>query len=505
MSTNGLPTILGRLEQHPGFRRLQQILKATARRPIWWTVDQPSPKRLDYREACKTCHYVRRAWGQRRRCQQQFLQVLEQARVSKAPRGFMCPIQRPAFVVPIIQDHQVTGYVASCHHDQPLPDAAVQMAAVAVDASIREIERGRELANLYESLQPRCVALSTIHTIHRLINTTTNVEELLPRLARLCTQVLRARRCSIMLMDDTKRRLLPAAVVDLRDRHPADRAQRIGQGIQGQVAASARVYLKDRVLAVPLMDQDCMGVITVEDKQHGRPFTTLDQEILTTLAEQAVVAIGNARLYAQQEKVALGTIKSLAAILDTMDGNAAPQGKSHTRLLADVALIIADELGLSAEDRRCVHYAALLHDAGRVAIPDEILLKPTKLTGRELKIVKRHPVKGVELMRPLAILEPAIPIILHHHERFDGRGYPKGLKGEEIPLGARIMAVANAFEAMICERPYREALSIEQAAREIQRNAGSQFDPKVVEAFLRVVRQGRLQPVLAKHLTHHHV
>ncbi|MBI4227473.1 MAG: HD domain-containing protein [Candidatus Omnitrophica bacterium] len=489
-STPALPTMLQRLTRQPGYRRVQEAVKPTARRPIWWTLDQPAPRRLDYRDACRTCRFVRESLAQRRICQRRFLGAIERAQATKRPEAFLCPIQRPAVVFPMVQDQQVTGHVAVCHADQPLPAAGVQLAAAALEASLRELERERELANLYESIQPRCVALSTIHTIHRLISSTLDVEELMPRLARLCVQVLRARRCAIWLVTPD-RRLVPAAVADLRARRPTETPLRMGQGIPGRVAATAKASLKHRQLVVPLIDQDCIGVIAISEKQDDRPFTAFDQEILVTMAEQAVVAIGNARLYAQQEKVALGTIKSLAAILDAMDGNA-PHGKSHTRLLAEVALALADALGLGVEDRRSVHYAALLHDAGRVAVPDEILLKPTKLTGRERRIIQRHPVKGVELMRPLEILEPAIPIILHHHERYDGRGYPKGLRGDEIPLGARILAVANAYEAMVCERPYRDPLAPEQAAREIQRNAGTQFDPRVVEAFQRLVDHGVL-------------
>lgn len=498
MSTNGLPTILERIASHPGFRRLQELLKPIVRSPIWWVIDSPTPRQLQYAEACKTCRFVRESPGQRRTCQRQFLKGFEQARATRQPATFTCPIQRSAMVLPVCQERQVTGLIALCHSEQPFPETAVPMAALAVESVVRELEQARELTNLYESIQPRCIALSTVHTIHRLINSTLNFDELLPRLARLCVQVLRARRCSIALVDEARRYVVPKAVVDLRIRHPSERPVRMGRGIPGQVAATAKGCLARRILAVPLVDQDCIGVITVEDKQRGQPFTALDQEILMTLAEQAVVAITNARLYAQQEKVALGTVKSLAAILGTMEDSGVQHGRPHTRLLVEVALAIADELGIGPEERRSLHYAALLHDAGRVAIPDEILLKPTRLTDKELQIVRRHPVKGVELMRPLEILEPAVPIILHHHERFDGRGYPKGLKAEAIPLGARILAVANAFEAMICERPYREALSIDQTIREIQQNAGVQFDPRVVEACQRIYRRGALQQLVAK-------
>jgi HD-GYP domain-containing protein (c-di-GMP phosphodiesterase class II) len=144
------------------------------------------------------------------------------------------------------------------------------------------------------------------------------------------------------------------------------------------------------------------------------------------------------------------------------------------------------------KEQRSIEYAALLHDAGRLGIPEAILRKPAKLDPAEFDLVKEHTVKGAHLLQPLEILEPAIPIILHHHERYDGTGYPKGLKGDEIPMGARILAVANAFEAMVTGRPYRKAMSVEEAAKEIASHAGTQFDPHVVEAFLKVIRNEAL-------------
>ena len=128
---------------------------------------------------------------------------------------------------------------------------------------------------------------------------------------------------------------------------------------------------------------------------------------------------------------------------------------------------------------------------------DEILRKPAKLDAAEFDKVKLHTIRGASLLEPLEILEPAVPIILYHHERYDGTGYPKGLKKEAIPLGARILAVANAFEAMVCERPYRKAVPVQEAVKEISSHAGTQFDPKVVEAFLAVSRAGRLEKVVA--------
>lgn len=495
--TSPLPTVLQQFAKHPGFRQVQAAAAPWAPAAVWWTLDQPLPHDLSDRNIRRICRVGRVPTAERRRGRRQLLRAMAQARATARPQVAPGPGDRSVVVFPMVQDQQVIGHVTLCHAGAPLPLPTVRLTHAALASALRELERERELANVYESIQPRCVALSTIHTIHRLISSTLDVEELMPRMARLCIQVLRARRCAIWLVEE-RRRLVPAAVADLRGRRPLEAPLNWGQGIPGRVAATARAALKDRQLVVPLIDQDCIGVIGIYEKQDDQPFTSFDQEILTTMAEQAVVAIGNARLYAQQEKVALGTIKSLASILDAMDDDNTPRGRSHPQLLVDVALALAEALELPAEARRSLHYAALLHDAGRVAVPDEILLKPTKLTGKERRLVQRHHVKGIELMRPLEILEPAIPIILHHHERYDGRGYPKGLRGDEIPLGARIMAVANAYEAMVCERPYREALSPEQAAREIQRNTGTQFDPRVVDAFQRLIRQGVLQRLTTK-------
>jgi HD-GYP domain-containing protein (c-di-GMP phosphodiesterase class II) len=134
-------------------------------------------------------------------------------------------------------------------------------------------------------------------------------------------------------------------------------------------------------------------------------------------------------------------------------------------------------------------YASLLHDTGKVDIPPEILTKTTKLTTKEYNIIKRHPLKGAQILRPLQILKPVIPIIMHHHEKYDGSGYPSRLKKGQIPQGARIMAVADAFEAMVYGRPYRERIDKVLAIKEIKKKSGTQFDPKVVDAFLKVAKK----------------
>ena len=494
-----------RLTQSVSLRRLREALSGGVSRPIWWEIPEGKPRKLDYSVACRTCRFVRESGTNRGICQARFLEALAEAHRKGRAVQFICPIQRYAVCFPLARSGRVEGHVALCHSETAFPQRSLDLGTVALQAALREEERTEELKVLSESIQPRCVALSTIHTIHRLISSTLNLEELLPRIARLCCQVLRAQNCSIWLLEKDRHTLTPRAVIEVGRKGAARKKEglrslsfrpfRIGRGLVGQVASSCRSHFSDRVMAAPLVEEECVGVLMVQRKDKGRPFASLDQEILTTLAEQAVVAVRNAQMYESQERVTWGTIRSLSAILDGMDPYT-PARPSRTKLLAEVALSLAREMQLPTTQQRSIEYAALLHDAGRLGIPENILHKPAKLEPAEFALVKEHAVRGARLLQPLEILEPAVPIILHHHERYDGTGYPKGLKKEAIPIGARILAVANAFEAMIFDRPYRKAMTVDEAAREIASYAGTQFDPKVVEAFLGLVRSKRFPEVM---------
>lgn len=479
-------------------QRLREELTAPQGHAIGWAISGANPKALDYAEACKSCRFVRVSAQNRRVCQGQFLKALQKAHRSGASVPFLCPIQRHAVCFPVKRSGQTAGYLAVCYRKEPLSEGQERLAELVVQAAGAEADRNEELKTLSETIQPRCVALSTVHTIHRLISSTLNLEELLPRVARLCCQVLRSDSCGIWLVDRKKQILQPRAIVELKKGSGlAARPTRFGKGLLGKVASTTKASLGPRRMAVPLVEEECMGVLWVCRVARAKPFGVLDQEILTTLAEQAVVAIRNAQMYETQERVTWGTIRSLSAILDGMDAYSPKTTKSSSaKRLAEIAVAIADEMKLPSALQKSLQYAALLHDAGRVGIPDEILHKTTKLEPAEYAQMKEHPVKGATLLEPLETLEPAVPIILYHHERYDGTGYPKGLKKEAIPLGARILGVANAFEAMISERPYRRAMSVAEAAAEIGSHSGTQFDPKVVEAFLRLAQSGKIEALV---------
>lgn len=232
----------------------------------------------------------------------------------------------------------------------------------------------------------------------------------------------------------------------------------------------------------------------VKRGKNNAPFEKFDQDMLMTITEQAVIGIKNLELYEEQQKIVLGSIKSLVTLLDTR----IPQEYTHSPYFSHLVVSIAHQMHLDQKQTESLKYASLLHDAGKVDIPLEILTKTTKLTPREYTIIKRHPLKGAQILRPLQMLKPVIPIILHHHEKYNGAGYPSRLRKGQIPLGARIMAVADAFEAMVYGRPYRERKDINAAIKEIKSKSGTQFDPKVVEAFLKIIKKINTRKYLSR-------
>ena len=250
--------------------------------------------------------------------------------------------------------------------------------------------------------------------------------------------------------------------------------------------------IKDFVVGIPLITEDTIGAIIVKRSKKTNRFNQFDYEILTSVAEQAVTAIKNLQLYEEQQKTVLGSIKSIVTLLDKK----VPVKYTHTHKFSDLVLDLAKELSLSEKEMYILKHASLLHDAGKIDIPTNILTKTKKLTAEEYQIIKKHPIRGVEIIRPLEFIKPVIPIMLHHHERYDGSGYPSGLKKKQIPIEARIMAVADAFDAMTSGRPYRNTASLNEAIEEITKNSGTQFDPQVVEAFLRMVKKKKFNKSL---------
>lgn len=327
--------------------------------------------------------------------------------------------------------------------------------------------------------------VSAIHAFYRLVNSTFELKDLVARLGRLICQIFDARYCLVLLLGATKNYSLLRCVIIGKKKHIIDKRKVISNRLEKKIIKNAASIRQDNLLGIPLICEDIMGIIIIKQAKRESPFDRFDQEILMTMGEQAIIGIKNLQLYEEQQKLVLGSIKSLVTLLDTR----VPQEYTHSPYFSRLVMMIAHQMHLDDKQVESLKYASMLHDAGKADIPLEILTKTTKLTPREYKIIKRHPIKGAQILRHLQVLRPAIPIIMHHHEKYNGTGYPSRLKKGQIPQGARVMAVADAFEAMVYGRPYRERIDIPSAVKEIKKKSGTQFDPKVVEAFLKVVKK----------------
>ena len=212
-----------------------------------------------------------------------------------------------------------------------------------------------------------------------------------------------------------------------------------------------------------------------------------NRKLLTALANVLGLTLDNIRLYNHEYQ---GMLYLLCSALDERD----QVTDGHSRRVAAFSVAVARELNLTGDYLLDVERAGILHDIGKLAVPDAILSKPGPLTPEEWQEMRRHPTVGYQLVRGVPFLSRAAEIVYSHHERFDGAGYPRSLKGEEIPLGARIFAVVDTYDAITSDRPYRLARSHEYALEEVRRHAGTQFDPTVVAAFLAAVKNGLINP-----------
>jgi len=247
------------------------------------------------------------------------------------------------------------------------------------------------------------------------------------------------------------------------------------------------------VLCVPLVSGGkVLGAICARDKLSGEEFFAVDLKLATAIASHSAMAISNSVLFQDIKELFLGTVRSLASAVDAKD----PYTLGHSQRVTRTALAIAEELNFPAEGQEDIQLAGLLHDVGKIGMPDHILLKPGRLNDEEWAEVKKHPTRGEEILRPIKQMSRVATWIRHEHERWDGSGYPDGLRGHEIPLASRIIAVADAFDALTSDRSYRPAVAADVAARKLQAASGTDYDPAVVQAFLRAYERGRVQPGL---------
>ena len=357
------------------------------------------------------------------------------------------------------------------------------------------------LRNSISSSKRYHLVLSAVHMVYRLVNSTYTVKELTLRLTRLLCQFIRASSASVYLVHPVKKNVVTCASFDNQINIWRDKPREL-KDVGEDVLAVTRgaSVLKEDCIGLPLVADDYLGAIFVRRSVRPEaqavseePFNDFDYEMLSVFSEQVVTAMKNLQLHQEHEKVVLGSIASIGNLLKKQSYS----GLTHPPVYLEIVEMLAQHLKVSSDGIKQLEYASMLHDVGIIDVPYDILTKRGKLSAREIKVIRQHTAFSVALISPVEFLKPVLPIILYHHEKYDGSGYPSGLKKEQIPLGARIIACVDAYEAMVQKRPYRSSLSIDQAVNELLKCRGTQFDPKIVDAFVSLASQKKFRKLLS--------
>jgi HD-GYP domain-containing protein (c-di-GMP phosphodiesterase class II) len=379
--------------------------------------------------------------------------------------------------------------------------------------TLAELEREKELmvkkyleiGHLNTELKKRVERLTSLDACSKATASLLDTDKLLDVVMSLIINVMQFDRAIIMLVDEERRFLEPVKMAG-EDDHPIasmkqysiplDRksnilARVVDSGIaqivtdvDNSILRKENLILKTfnpkSFVAVPLITRNkVMGLLAAERIKGLGDFSSNDLDYLMNFCSQIAISLENARLIDNMKKSFMTSILSLASALEAKD----PFIRGHSNRVAIYATIIARRMDIDEERVELIRQMALMHDIGKIGIPDSIINKEGKLTEEEFAAIKRHPIVSMQIIQPLMTYHADISLVRSHHERYDGRGYPDGIGGEDIPLEARILAVADSYDAMTSDRPYRAAMSREAAVAEINRNRGRQFCPRVVDVF----------------------
>jgi putative nucleotidyltransferase with HDIG domain len=347
-------------------------------------------------------------------------------------------------------------------------------------------------------------ALTTMAEIDRAILSALNIEKIVGTVLSRMREVFPCNAVGVILVDSSsssqakvyvgdsdlrKGRLVevaeltPKELQDLRD-NPESLSLKLDREPPAYLAPFYEQGLRSFLILPIFLKEELAAIISLG---YIKPPSLTDEDLAQArqLKDQVAVAFSNARLILDLSELNWGTLRALARAIDAKSSWTAGHSEGVTKL----AIKIGQKLKLSQEEIDTLHRGGLLHDIGKLGIPPEILDKPGKLTAREKEIMNKHPQLGARILEPISAYAEVIPIVLQHHERYDGKGYPAGLSGKKINLGARILAVADHYEAVTSDRPYRKAFTPEKAVEFIRQGIRTEFDPMIVKAFLEVMAE----------------
>lgn len=359
-------------------------------------------------------------------------------------------------------------------------------------------------------MEGKAERLALLSHLGRILNSTLDHLEIRRRAMESAIRLMKAEAGSLLLLDEQKDQLFFEVALGHREQDIKKIPLPIGEGIAGWVAQSGKPLIvnsaqKDprffkevdertdfhtrNLICVPIkIKEKIIGVLEAINRKGKGGFNRGDLPLLTSLADQVAIALDNSRLYQELEEMFFQIAESLADAIEKRD----PYTGGHTQRVTSYSLAISKYLGLSSIEKKWLRVTSALHDIGKIGIEDRILRKPDSLNSEEFDIIKRHSLIGVKIIEHIRQLKESIPGVKHHHEYVNGKGYPEGLRGEEIPILARIVAVADTFDAMTTDRPYRRAMKSMVAIEELKRCSGIQFDRAVVEAFMKAYQNGEI-------------
>ena len=368
-----------------------------------------------------------------------------------------------------------------------------------------ELERKREVEKLNRELEKRSREQAVLYTIVDRLSHVSHTGELCNRLVQLAAEVSEAEQSWFTIFDETRTHLMTVAERGLGSQHLGTccRVNRLNGRVWvdlkdmpgefvGQTAAAGAVRVdswehRGALLAVPInIRSEPFGVLWIASQRNNRDFTREDEFPLKFMTDKAALAIENIALYENLRENLLSTLHALVSAIEAKDSYT----EQHSKRVTELAMEIAKVMKRSPEEIESLRLCGALHDVGKIGIHDSILNKRGKLTNDEFAIIKTHPVIGERIVKHLGLSPQERAIVRNHHERWDGTGYPDGLRGPDNPVLARILAVADAFDAMTTNRTYRKALSLETTMRDLKRNRATQFDPEPVDALRRLSERG---------------